>query len=83
MYHPTTKQYANHYCLSSNIKGGSALSNDYNKASGRAGKHKKMYEDFPRDILKLTCLIHGNGSQSSYQCKILNNFLKRYAAEET
>ena len=41
---------------------------------------RKRYIDHPKDILKLTCLIHGPGN-SSYKCKFLGDFGTKYAKD--
>ena len=47
-----------------------------------AFKSKKSYVDFPRDRSELTSLIHFHG-QSLEQCKLLNEFVRKYAAAST
>ena len=47
----------------------SASLNTYSDMSESAGKRKKKYVDCPKDISKLTCIIHGPGN-SSDECKV-------------
>ena len=42
---------------------GAAPSDSYSDINDHTEKCKKRYVDFPGDILKLTCLINGNGIQ--------------------
>ena len=45
-------------------------------------KCKKTCVDRPRDIIKLTCPIHGP-EHSPEQCKVLNKFGKKYDTDGT
>ena len=60
------------------MRGESALSTTYSNMSERSDKFRKRYVDHPKDISKLTCLIHGPG-HSSYECKVLGNFGSKYS----
>ena len=61
------------------MRGGSAPSKRDSKMSGHAGNYKKRYVNHLGSRSKLTCLIHGNASQPSKHCKLLNYFGTRYA----
>ena len=59
------------------MRGESALSNTYSEMGESSGKRRKRYVDHPKDISKLTCLIHVPG-HSSYICKVLGDFGSKY-----
>ena len=55
------REYANRDGRSRKIRGEAALSNDCSETSETTSKHRKRYVYHPKDISKLTCLIHGPG----------------------
>ena len=78
----TTKADTKRDDRSRKMRGVSALSKNYPRMGKHAFKSKKSYVDFPRDRSELTSLIHFHG-QSLEQCKLLNEFVTKYAAAST
>ena len=68
------RAYANGAGIRMKIREESAPSTTYYEIIERACKCRKGYVDHPKDILKLTCLIHVPG-HSSDECKILGYFV--------
>ena len=64
------------------MRGGAAPPKIYSKMIIHAVKSKKMYVDYPREKIKLTCL-NNVPDKYSEQCKLLNNFDSRYATSKT
>ena len=59
------------------MRGESASSTTYSEICECAGKRRKRYIDHLKDILRLTCIIHGPGN-SSDECKVLVDFGTMY-----
>ena len=79
-----TRAYAKDGGHVSKLKGGEdALPT--NPKKGRSGKRKTKNAGHPSDALtgdKKTCMLHGPG-HSSEQCKVINIYSKKYAAQQT
>ena len=71
-------EYSNHAGHSSKIRGESALPTTHSEMSDSSEKRRNIYIDNPKDISKLTFLVHGP-RHSSYECKVLGDFGSKYS----
>ena len=81
-YKKTTREYYKHARLSRKMRGEYSLSTTYYEMSNISVNHRKFYVDYPKDIFKLTFIIHGPRYPSD-KCKVLGDVGSEYAKSRT
>ena len=77
LYKKPTREDENRAGHRRKIRGEAALSNTHSEMCESTGKHRKRYVDYPKDISKRTCIIHGYVN-SLDEYKVLGDFGSKY-----